>query len=469
MDTVAKHNTQHINPEIFRAYDIRGIVGQTLNQASVPEIANGLARLLSQAGQTQLIVGRDERLSSPETTQKLVKQLLQSGIDVIEVGVIPTPVLYFACNHLPCTNGVVVTASHNPKEYNGFKVVLEGMPLLPEQIQNWYQLCLEGPLSAKQRGSYQRYLTINEDYINTIVDDVQLNQQVKIVIDCANGVTGYVAPKLFEALGCEVVTLYGEVDGHFPNHEPDPSVVANLEDLSKAVVEHKADVGFAFDGDGDRVMCLNEKGELIFPDYLLMLIVTFLSKELPGGFTSIYDIKCTRFLADVIKQYGGEPVLCRTGHSFMKHKMKEVDAAVGAEASGHVFWRDRWYGVDDGLYTSARLLAMIAQLDQPLSQTMQQFPKGIATPEFKLKLTEDNKQAFMQQLKDKAEFPGAEVITLDGLRIEFSYGWGLIRVSNTSPSLTFRFEADTQANLQAIQKMVRDQLLALNPDLELPF
>lgn len=470
LDTLAKTNMQQrINAGIFRAYDIRGIVGDTLKLDNVPAIADGIARLLAQSDQNRIIVGRDERLSSPDITQELVKQLLHCGIDVIEVGVIPTPVMYFACHHLGCANGVVVTASHNPKDYNGFKMVLNNLPLLPEQIQHWRQLCEQGPIMADQPGHYERYLTLSDDYIDTIVDDVKLHQPVKVVIDCANGVTGYSAPKLFEALGCEVVSLYTEVDGCFPNHEPDPSVIANLEDLSQAVVQHQADIGLAFDGDGDRVMCVDENGEVIFPDYLLMLIVQYLAKDYPDGFTAIYDIKCTRFLADVIRQNGGDPVLCRTGHSFMKHKMREVGAAVGAEASGHVFWQDRWYGVDDGLYTAVRILEVLSQLNEPISKAMAHFPRGVATPEFKLKLTEDKKQAFMQSLKDNAHFPEADIITIDGMRLEFSYGWGLIRVSNTSPSLTFRFEADNEHNLAHIQKLVREEILKQDPELNLPF
>lgn len=470
LDTLAENKTQYqLNSSIFRAYDIRGIVGETLQYTDVVNIANGLAHLLNDAGQTQLVVGRDERLSSPDITQSLVQHLLAYGIDVIEVGVIPTPVMYFACHYLNCPNGVMVTASHNPKDYNGFKVVLNNLPLLPDQIQNWYQLCLKQPINADKQGDYRRYLTINDDYINTIVEDVKLQKSLKIVIDCANGVTGYVAPKLFEALGCEVISLYDEVDGTFPNHEPDPSVVANLDDLSHAVIQNQADIGLAFDGDGDRVMCLNEKGEVIFPDYLLMLIVGSMAQAYPENFRAIYDIKCTRYLADVIRQGGGEPVLCRTGHSFMKLKMREVNAAVGAEASGHVFWQDRWFGVDDGLYTGARVLEILSQMSEPVSQLMSHYPRGVATPEFKLTLTEDKKQAFMQEFTEKAQFPGANLITIDGIRLEFDYGWGLIRVSNTSPSLTFRFEADTQEQLEGIQQMVREQILALNPDLELPF
>lgn len=470
LDTLAKTDMQQrINPSIFRAYDIRGIVGDTLKLDNVTAIADGIARLLQQAEQNQIIVGRDERLSSPEITQSLVKQLVHCGIDVIEVGVIPTPVLYFACHHLDCPNGVVVTASHNPKDYNGFKMVLNNLPLLPEQIQHWYHLCEQGPLLAEKPGHYERYLTINDDYVDTITQDIQLQKPLKVVIDCANGVTGHIAPKLFQALGCELVSLYTEVDGTFPNHEPDPSVIANLDDLSKAVVEHQADIGLAFDGDGDRVMCLNEQGEVIFPDYLLMLIIQYLAKDYPDGFRAIYDIKCTRFLADIIRQNGGKPVLCRTGHSFMKHKMREVGAAVGAEASGHVFWQDRWYGVDDGLNTAARVLEVLSQLNESISQAMSRYPRGVATPEFKLKLTEDKKQAFMQSLKDNAHFPGADIITIDGMRLEFSYGWGLIRVSNTSPSLTFRFEADNEPNLAHIQKLVREEILKLAPELSLPF
>jgi len=456
-----------LHKEIFRAYDIRGIVDVTLQEDDVYQIGCAFSQMLKENNQHKVIVARDGRLSAPRLHAKLVQSLIDNGCEVIDIGVVPTPVLYFATNILDCPNGVMLTASHNPANYNGLKIVLNKLPLMPEQIENLYHLALNAKPTAMQTGSISNVDALAL-YEEKILGDIKLKRPLKVVIDCANGVAAVVAPQLLRKLGCEVVELFCELDGRFPNHAPDPSEIENLHYLIEAVKEHKADLGLAFDGDADRVMVIDEKGQLIFPDYLLMLYVQELAKRYQD-FKVIHDVKCTRYLSQEIKKLGGVAIMARTGHSFMKVRMKEEQALIGGEASGHIFWEDRWYGVDDGIYSAIRLLEILAAENKALSSLMQQFPRGVETPEYKLAMSEDKKNLFMQQLIAQAQFPEASIITIDGLRVEFLAGWGLVRVSNTSPYLTFRFEANTKQDLNAILHLFRTQLLQLDKELVLPF
>lgn len=456
-----------LHKEIFRAYDIRGIVDETLSDDDVYLIGCAYGTMLQQQGEHRLILARDGRLSSPHLHSILLKSLQDSGCDVIDIGIVPTPVLYFATHTLDCPNGVMLTASHNPANYNGLKMVLKKRPLMPEQIQSLYHLALTMPVVAEKKGHVvTQAILIN--YEQTILSQVKLAKPLKIVVDCANGVTAMIAPDLLRKLGCEVVELYCKLDGRFPNHAPDPSEIENLEPLIQAVKTHHADAGFAFDGDGDRVMIIDEIGNLIFPDYLLMLFTQHIIRTHPK-MKVIFDVKCTRYLPQLITQLGGVPLMNRTGHSFMKMRMYEEHALLGGEASGHLFWQDRWYGVDDGTYTAARLLEILAATDESLSALMSHFPRGVETPEFKLAMAEDQKASFMEQLVTHAKFPDASLVTIDGLRVEFPFGWGLVRVSNTSPYLTFRFEADTEKDLHYITNLFRTQLLTIDQTLSLPF
>ena len=458
---------QTLSKEIFRAYDIRGIVDETLTQEDTYKIGRAFCEMLRQHDQYKVILARDGRLSSPQLHAVLLQSLLDSGCDVIDIGIVPTPVLYFATFVLGCSNGVMLTASHNPANYNGFKMMINNLPLLPEAIQEIYSLAQKTFEIREVKGK----LTSNDilkEYERDICESIKLSKPLKIAIDCANGVASVIAPFLLRQLGCEVIELFCTLDGRFPNHAPDPSEIENLESLIHAVKEHQCDVGFAFDGDGDRVMVVDEKGKLIFPDYLLMLFATSLKEKYPA-LKVIHDVKCTRYLSDVIHKQGGQALMCRTGHSFMKIKMREEHAQIGGEASGHLFWKDRWYGVDDGLYTAARLLEVLSQASESLSSLMSHYPRGVETPEYKLPMDENKKNSFMKQLMQQADFPGATRITLDGLRVEFPFGWGLVRVSNTSPYMTFRFEADTKKELDHIVDLFRVALLNIDKTLVLPF
>lgn len=455
-----------ISPTIFRAYDIRGIVDQTLTLETVSQIGQAIGSEAQALGQKQIIVARDGRLSGPSLMQALCQGLLMSGCDVIDIGSVPTPVLYFATHRLATTSGVMLTGSHNPPDYNGLKIVLAGKPLAGEAIQQLYQRIIHEKFSHGQ-GS-KSSCDIVDDYLNYISNHIHLAKPLKIAIDCGNGIAGKVAPNLFKKLGCEVIELFCEVDGHFPNHHPDPSQPQNLQDLIQAVLLHKADVGLAFDGDGDRLGVVTNKGEIIWPDRQLMLFAAdVLSYH--NGAEIIFDVKCTRHLSDIIAQHGGKPLMWKTGHSFIKEKLRESKAPLAGEMSGHVFFKDRWFGFDDGLYAGVRLLEILAKDVRDSSEIFKAFPDGINTPELKLPIAEERKFVFMAEFIEFAQFPGAKVNTIDGIRVDFNQGWGLMRPSNTTPYLILRFEADNEIELKRIQTLFRQQLLAIDTNLKLPF
>ncbi len=459
-----------VDPNIFRAYDIRGVVGGQLSADVARVLGRAIGSEMRDKGLTEIVVGRDGRLSGPELAGALSDGLRAAGIDVIDVGAVPTPLVYFAAFHFNCGSGVAVTGSHNPPDYNGFKIVIGGDTLSGEAITGLYERIRDGRLADGGDGGY-RQADIVEDYIERVSSDVQAERPLKVVADAGNGIAGAIAPRLLEAIGCEVVPLYCEVDGHFPNHHPDPSDPHNLEDLKQAIVDHGADIGVAFDGDGDRLGVVTRAGEVVFPDRLLVLFARDVLARDPGA-TIIYDVKCTGHLGPEVLRAGGSPLMWRTGHSLIKAKMRETGAALAGEMSGHFFFRERWYGFDDGLYSATRLLEILAgDLDgrQP-DAIIDTLPKGISTPELKIDMREEGaNHAFIQRFQKQADFGDARLTTIDGVRADWPDGWGLVRASNTTPVLVLRFDADSEEALERIKQRFREQLLALEPDLTLPF
>ncbi len=453
-------------PEIFKAYDIRGIVGRTLTGAHARLIGRAIGSEAVARGLSVMAFGRDGRLSGPELGQGLVTGLREAGINVIDVGMVPTPVLYYAANELANGSGVMLTGSHNPPDYNGFKMVLGGDTLSGDAIQELRKR-IESKDFTSGQGTYQTSLIANQ-YIERIIKDVRPKRRLKVVIDCGNGVAGAIAPKLFRGLGCEVKELFCDVDGKFPNHHPDPSKPENLKDLIEAVKVNKADVGLAFDGDGDRLGVIAPLGNIVWPDRLMMLFASDVLMRNPGA-QIIYDIKCSNNLTKVIWEKGGEPVMWKTGHSFIKAKMRDSGALLAGEMSGHIFFKERWYGFDDGLYSGARLLEILAGDARPPQDVFNGLPDAVNTPELNIKMAEGAQHKFMEDFMDKAEFGDANVVMIDGIRADFSDSWGLVRASNTTPVLVLRFEGKDVAALRRVQEVFRKLLLALKPDLKLPF
>jgi len=393
--------------------------------------------------------------------------ILKSGCDVINVGAVPTPTLYFATHALPCRSGVMLTGSHNPPEYNGIKMVLKGITLANEAIQNLYQRIINHDL--KEGHGKLSHRSICDVYIDDICQRIHLAKKLKVVIDCGNGIGGNIAPKLFHQLGCHVEKLFCDVDGNFPHHHPDPSQPENLQHLIDAVKKHHADIGIAFDGDADRLGVVTNTGEIIWPDRQLMLFASDVLSRNPDA-EIIYDVKCTKHLKDVIKQHSGLPCMCKTGHSYVKAELKSREnALLGGEMSGHMFFKERWYGFDDGLYAGARLLEIISRKDETVDEIFKALPNSVNTPELKLNISEDEKFIFMDKLKENANFPGGEINTIDGIRVDFPDGFGLIRPSNTTPCLVLRFEANDEAGLKRIQNQFRDEILKIDSNLKLPF
>ncbi len=452
--------------EIFKAYDIRGIVATALTPTVVELIGHAIGSEARARKLSSIAIGRDGRLSGPALTQALTDGIRKSGIDVIDVGIVATPMLYFAAHELCDYSGVMVTGSHNPPEYNGLKMVLGGETLAAEAIQALRRR-IEQQDFTHGTGGY-RELEIGERYLQRITSDIKLTRPIKLVVDCGNGVAGAFAPELYRRLGCEVTELFCEVDGTFPNHHPDPSVPENLQDVIHALETTDADIGFAFDGDGDRLGVVTKNGLIIYADRQLMLFAADVLSRNPGG-QIIFDVKCTRNLAPWIEQHGGNPVMWKTGHSFIKAKLKETGALLAGEMSGHIFFKERWYGFDDGLYAGARLLELLSK-EQDIGATLNALPDSLNTPELQIKLAEGENHTLIAQLQREARFPHADrVITIDGLRVEYPDGFGLIRASNTTPVAVLRFEAKDEAALKRIQQDFRQCILQVKPDAALPF
>ena len=454
-----------LSKEIFKAYDIRGIVGKTLTPDIVESIGHALGSEALARAQKTICIGYDGRLSGPELAAALSRGIRKAGIDVIHLGLVATPVVYFAAYQLKTSCGVMVTGSHNPPDYNGLKMVLGGDTLSGEAIQGLRQRIENNDLAsgAGQESSHH----IDDEYIAIISNHIKLARPMKVAADAGNGVAGAFAKKLYEALGCEVEELFCEVDGNFPNHHPDPSVPDNLTDLINALRTGDSEIGLAFDGDGDRLGVVTKGGNIIYPDRQLLLFAEDVLKREPGA-TIIYDVKSTRNLSPWIEARGGKPLMWKTGHSLVKAKMKETGAALAGEMSGHTFFKERWFGFDDGLYAGARLLEILSQFDDP-SAVLNALPDSVSTPEQHIKMQEGEPHALIAHLQDTATFEDAEVLTIDGLRVEYTDGFGLMRPSNTTPVIVLRFEADNEVALKRIQEIFRAVILAAAPSVALPF
>lgn len=456
-----------LDPSIFRAYDIRGIVGTTLDAGVAELVGQAVGSLMREQDLSDIVIGRDGRLSGPDLVAGLVAGLRKAGRNVIDIGMAPTPVVYFGAYHLRTGCCISVTGSHNPPDYNGFKIVVGGETLSGEAITDLHARVAEDRLhTAPQPGAVSER-DIGDDYVRRIADDIQIARPLKIVVDAGNGVAGELGPRVLEAIGAEVVPLYCEIDGTFPHHHPDPSEPQNLVDLISTVQRFDADLGIAFDGDGDRLGVVTRDGEHIFADRLLMLFAADVLERNPGAMI-VFDVKCTGRLPGHVLRHGGSPLMWKTGHSLIKAKMRETGAELAGEMSGHFFFAERWYGFDDGIYAAARLLEILALDDDP-SAVLKALPSGVSTAEIKVAAPHDDPHAFIARVHAEAAFDGARLSTIDGLRADWPDGWGLVRASNTTPVLVLRFDADSREALLRIQQAFRAQLLAIDPQLALPF
>jgi len=460
-------------PEIFKAYDIRGIVGKTLTPEIVEAIGHALGTEAMQRKQKEICIGYDGRLSGPELAAALSQGIRKAGIDVINLGMVATPMVYFAAVHLKTNCGVMVTGSHNPPDYNGLKMVLAGETLSNDSIQDLRQRIEENNYTYGE--GFERRYEIAADYIAAIQADIQLARPLQIAVDCGNGVAGAFAKTLYNAIGCHVDELFCDVDGHFPNHHPDPSVPENLADLTTLLKTTRAEIGLAFDGDGDRLGVVTKNGNIIYPDRQMLLFAQDVLSRNPQA-NIIFDVKSTRNLSPWIRTHGGKPIMWKTGHSLVKAKIKETNAALAGEMSGHIFFNDadkngkkRWYGFDDGLYAGARLLEILSHFSD-VSTVLNSLPDSVSTPEQHINMREGEPHKLIAYLQKTAEFAGAtEIITIDGLRVEYPDGFGLMRPSNTTPVIVLRFEADNDAALKRIQQAFRTIILTVAPHLQLPF
>ena len=456
----------NVSASIFKAYDIRGVVGKTIDETFAEHLGRAFGSEALSQGQKVVAVGRDGRLSGPGLVQALIRGLAAAGVDVIELGAVTTPMLYYvAATRVAqgCSSGIQVTGSHNPKDYNGFKMVLGGRAIFGDDIQALRQR-IESENYASGQGQVTQ-LDITPEYTARIVGDAKLARPMKLVVDCGNGITGGSSPAILQALGCEITTLFGEVDGDFPNHHPDPSKPENLADLIAAVRNSDAELGLAFDGDGDRLGLVTKQGQIIYPDRQLSLIATDILKRNPGG-TVIFDVKCSQRLAPAIREAGGVPMMYKTGHSLIKAKMKELGAPIAGEMSGHIFFGERWYGFDDATYTAARVLEILSRSDNP-SAVLDALPTSHSTPELNVPCAEGEPRQVVETLQRTAKFPGADINTIDGVRADYPDGFGLIRASNTTPVLVLRFEGHTPEALHRIEADFMAALRAVKPDAQI--
>ena len=445
-----------ITSSIFKAYDIRGIVEKELTPEVVKLIGLAIGSESIAQGERGIVVGRDGRLTGPMLSESLISGLIESGCHVVDIGMVPTPLVYFATYTKGASSGVMVTGSHNPPEYNGFKIMIAGETLSADKIQNLYSRILNQQFSSGSGSSTS--INIDQDYMDTIKSDIDLDRELNIVVDCGNGVAGNIAPKLFESLGAKVSKLFCLVDGRFPNHHPDPSNPENLEDLIKEVVDTGADLGLAFDGDGDRLGLVDNNGNIVWADRQMILYARDVLSRIPGA-KIIFDVKCSSLLPKDISEHGGEPIMSRTGHSFIKNKLKETDAELGGEMSGHIFFKDRWYGFDDAIYTGARLLEIISKTDKTCAEIFAELPDSVSTPEINIHFDEQGQQHdAMKALSNNVDFPGSEINTIDGVRVDYENCWGLVRASNTTPCLVLRFEGNDKEALKSIKNQFKDWL-----------
>ncbi len=455
-----------VNPAIFRMYDIRGVVATDLTPDTVRLVGQAFATECLKQNVSEVCIGRDGRLHSKVLSVALTEGLNSGGCNVIDVGMVPTPVLYFATHHLNTGTGIMVTGSHNPPEYNGLKMSMAGKTLYGDDITGLCNLIESGELNNASGGYREEALL--DKYLERIVSDVKLARPMKIAVDCGNGVGGVIATQLFEKLGCEVTELFCDVDGNFPNHHPDPSKLENLQDVRAVIKENQLDLGLAFDGDGDRVGVIDNEQNIIWPDRQMILYAEDVLSREPGAMI-IYDIKSSYHLGREITKMGGKPLMWKTGHSLIKAKMKETSAALAGEMSGHIFFKERWYGFDDGLYGAARMLELLSKKEGTAAQIFAKLPDSFNTPEIQIYFEEGEHYAFMEKFKAQAKFEGTEISTIDGMRVTWDKGWGLIRPSNTTPCLVLRFEAEDEASLKQVQQYFREQMLATDSSITLNF
>lgn len=453
---------------IFRAYDIRGIVGKTLTKEVVYDIGRALGTQATEQGCKKVVVGRDGRTSSPALAEALVNGIIATGLNVLDIGMVPTPVLYFVARHTEGRSGVMITGSHNPADYNGLKMVINGETLSGEKIQQ-LKTCIDNQAYATGKtGSIEQNNQFGNEYIGIISEDLHIARPMTVVLDCGNGVAGEMGPVLLKTLGCEVMELFCDIDGTFPNHHPDPSNPKNLSELIATVKHYKADIGIAFDGDGDRLGVVDSSGKIIWPDRQMMLFAKDVLAGKPGS-EIIYDVKCSRHLPEQIVKFGGRPTMWKTGHSLMKAKLKETGAKLAGEMSGHIFFNDRWFGFDDALYSASRLIEILSRDTRSSAEVFADFPDSINTPELNVALEEGENFSFMNKLLAAAKFADGKITDIDGMRVDFPDGWGLVRASNTTPSLVIRFEADSEAAMNSIQGQFKQLMTKIKPDITLPF
>ena len=457
----------NINPAIFRMYDIRGVVATDLTPDAVRQIGQAFASESLDQNCKTVVIGRDGRLHSKELSTALAAGLEAGGCDVIDVGLVPTPVLYFATHHLKTGTGIMVTGSHNPPEYNGLKMLMATKTLYGDDITGLYDRIASNKLNNGD-GNYSEQ-DLLDVYLERITSDVKLAKPMNIAVDCGNGVAGVIATRLFEKLGCKVTELFCEVDGNFPNHHPDPSKLENLKDICAAIESGNLDMGLAFDGDGDRVGVIDNKQNVIWPDRQMILYAEDVLSREPGA-QIIFDIKSSYHLGNAIKEMGGKPIMWKTGHSLIKAKMKETGAALAGEMSGHIFFKERWYGFDDGLYGAARMLEILSKKSGTVEEIFSALPDSCNTPEIQIYFDEGEHYKFMDKFKNNSKFDGAtDISTIDGMRVTWDKGWGLIRPSNTTPSLVLRFEAEDEQSLADIQNNFREQILKTDSTVNVPF
>ena len=464
MESYAYAYPTNVPAEIFRAYDIRGIVDEQLDEALLYHLGLALGTKIRRLGEDTTAVGADGRLSSPRLSQALMLGLSDSGCQAIDIGAVPTPVLYYATKTLDTSSGIMLTGSHNPSNYNGVKMVVAGKTLANDDITGLYD-CIVAQDYERGVGSIREH-SIIADYQQRIITDLHLQKPLKVVLDAGNGIAGAVAPRLFRELGCEVVELFCEVDGNFPNHHPDPGKPSNLVDLQAAVDQHQADIGLAFDGDGDRVGVITPQLKMVYPDKLLMLFAEDVLSRNPGA-EIIYDVKCTRLLEPLISKLGGIGTMWKTGHSLIKSKMQATGSLLAGEMSGHIFFKERWYGFDDGLYSAARLCEILAASELDADGLFARFPEDKSTPEINIAVAENEKFALVEQLQNWP-YDSGKVSTIDGLRVDFADGWGLVRASNTTPLLVLRFEGENDAALARIRDLFQTHLYTISSNLTIP-
>lgn len=450
--------------EVFRAYDIRGIAGTALTDAFVWHLGRAFAAQALQQQVKTVVVAADGRLSSPNFKTLLCQGLLAGGCDVIDIGFVPTPTLYFAAHQQADKTGVMITGSHNPADYNGFKMMLAGHTLSGDDIQA-LRIRIENQDYSEGQGKLE-HQDFSETYLKRITDDVKLQRPLKVVVDCGNGIPGNLAPELIKRLGCEIIPLFCDVDGTFPNHHPDPGKLKNLQDVIRAVAEHKADLGLAFDGDGDRVGVVTDQGHVVYPDRVMMLFAEDVIARNPSA-EILFDVKCSRLLPKVIEAAGGKATMWKTGHSLIKQQMKACGALLAGEMSGHIFFKERWFGFDDGLYSAARLLEILSNRTESAEVIFKAYPEDISTPEINIEVRDDNKFQIVEALQ-QLSFEGGNASHIDGVRVDYPDGWGLIRASNTTPMLVLRFEAETQSGLERIRDAFQQRLHQVVPDLMIP-